>query len=680
MEADQDLWIGTTGGLVHYAPDSETPTFYNRGNSGLPGNWVTDVEKSSDGRIWVATTKGMAIYDGTNWIRHDSIRSAQLALMNNGEIAAAVPSKLYLSSGNDLSVYEYEGCGYEVTDIAVNPVNGDIWIVAYTFGCVDLNRFDGTEWTRYYYSNSTLPFESPTDNSVVVDQEGTVWVGTWGGLNRFQNEEWEQIDLSDLVDPLSAIYSLRVAANGDLWGIVYSQQIDGQDFSTQLLRYDGTDWATFPISDGLVQNYQTPVFLPGDQQYYLGTQGKGLYGTDLATFSGINTSNSPLPGNRVQPVIRKEEEMWIGTNTIGHSGNAVVQINGDQWTDYDPEYPINLRLIDPQGKIWVSSDQYLYYTLENEVWTPVDFTALGAPDLEGIANVAFDQEDNLWIFGNIGVARFDGNDWTTFSTGQTGIINGAYMGVAFDPANNDLWIGTYYGVKHYNGQQWRDYAFQGNGIVNLPAVFAFAFGQEGEVYAGAQSGLFVKDGPVFSLLSGTGLTQVPYGIQSLFMDADGDLWGGSLDALIRYNDGIQNKYTPQNSGLPDGRILAINQDANGNLWLGTESGLGLFNENGVIWENPHTANENMLPQLELKISPNPVAKSEHLQVQLPGNVSGNLHARLLDIQGRQIWAANVTASNDQFLVDLNTLNLVSGMYIIQVHTDTGMGAMKLVVE
>ncbi len=680
LEVDDELWIGTRGGLVYYAPDSEVPQFFNRGNSGMPGNWVMDIEKSADGRIWVATTKGLGAFDGNEWQRHDTIQRAQLALMNDGSVVAATNEGLYHWVDNQWIISEFFSCGYEVTDLEVNPLNNEIWVTSYTFGCISVDRFDGETWTRYNYNNSTLPFESPAINSIAITADGVVWVGTWNSLHRFSDEVWEVIDFGGLIEEGVYVSSIEEAPNGDLWAIAQSQFLGSPDIEVDLIRFDGENWATFSIPDTLAYNYQIPIFLPGAQQFYLGTNGKGLFATNLTDFTSLNTSNSPLPGNQVSKVIRQEEQIWLGTNIYTPYGNAITSVNGSQWTVFDPEFNIRLKFVDPTGKLWASSDQYTFLTLENGIWQPVDFAALGAPDLEGITNVAFDQEDNLWIFGNTGVARYNGSDWTLFGTNQTGIINGIYIDVAFDPGNNDLWIGTYYGAVRYNGSQWQAFSFQGNGSPNQPAVNAFAFGLDGTTYAGTQFGLYIQEGNVFQLVEGTGQNQLVYGIYSLFVDNVGDLWAGSLDYLVRYRDGIQDVFDLQNSGLPDGNIGSISQDANGNLWLATLGGVALYNANGVNLENTHTAITPAVSTLAFQVSPNPVGKEDTLVVVLAEKANKHLRTRILDLQGRQIWSRAYANVGDRFGIDLRTLHLAAGVYVLQVETEAGVGITKMVVE
>ncbi len=67
VEGD-NVWIGTQGGLVKHNKKTWIKTYYNKGNSGLPENWVWSIAVDSSGNKWIGTGhEGLAKYDDTNW-------------------------------------------------------------------------------------------------------------------------------------------------------------------------------------------------------------------------------------------------------------------------------------------------------------------------------------------------------------------------------------------------------------------------------------------------------------------------------------------------------------------------------------------------------------------------------------------------------------------------------------
>jgi len=123
------IWIGTTGGLVKLNMLTGEKVNYNRGNSGLPNNYVRVIAIDSQGNKWIGTDRGLAKFDGTNWT-------------------------VYNTSNSGLP-YLY------VRAIAIDS-QGNKWIGTWWGG---LAKFDGVNWTVY----SGLPDNRV--NAIAIDRE-----------------------------------------------------------------------------------------------------------------------------------------------------------------------------------------------------------------------------------------------------------------------------------------------------------------------------------------------------------------------------------------------------------------------------------------------------------------------------------------------------------------------------
>ena len=74
-------------------------------------------------------------------------------------------------------------------------------------------------------------------------------------------------------------------------------------------------------------------------------------------------------------------------------------------------------------------------------------------------------------------------------------------------------------------------------------------------------------------------------IRSIFQDAQGHLWFGTLgEGVVRY-DSTTLTYFDQSDGMDAGSVQAINEDRNGHIWLGTEK--GIFKYNGISFQHYH---------------------------------------------------------------------------------------------
>jgi hypothetical protein len=148
--------------------------------------------------------------------------------------------------------------------------------------------------------------------------------------------------------------------------------------------------------------------------------------------------------------------------------------------------------------------------------------------------------------------------------------------VAFYTATNTLWVGTTGGVVSWN---------VGTGVSTThstgqtsPAVQALAVAPNGDVWVGTASGLSRFDGTNWAPQN-TGLAS--NNIRAIAFGQAGTVWAASNDAV---NGGISKlngtSWTPQPdvNGASPNRFTALQVDASGHLWVGTDG-------NGVLrWD------------------------------------------------------------------------------------------------
>ena len=60
-------------------------------------------------------------------------------------------------------------------------------------------------------------------------------------------------------------------------------------------------------------------------------------------------------------------------------------------------------------------------------------------------------------------------------------------------------------------------------------------------------------------------------IRRLFLDTKKNLWIGTAEGLVRWNNGVQRVYN-LDDGLGGKMVVSILEDRDGNFWVGTEYG------------------------------------------------------------------------------------------------------------
>ena len=78
-----------------------------------------------------------------------------------------------------------------------------------------------------------------------------------------------------------------------------------------------------------------------------------------------------------------------------------------------------------------------------------------------IPALAADASGNVWVGTSAGLSRFDGWQWTTFTTAD-GLVDGVIYALAVD-GQGQVWAGSRYGkgLSHFDGQRWTRYRFEG---------------------------------------------------------------------------------------------------------------------------------------------------------------------------------------------------------------------------
>ena len=176
-----DIWIATWSGanrIVQSELDRfESWDLYTVENTkgGLPNDWVYGLAEGPSGEIWLATEGGLALFeDGvwTNWKHADGL-GAPLDLVEEDIQFRNDPGQFSAHHARQKKEQQLEG-----VEVAYNP--------------------------NYIIS-------------LIVDDAGVVWAGTWGaGLSRFDGKTWQTFTAHDGL-PANHIFALEKGADGSVW-------------------------------------------------------------------------------------------------------------------------------------------------------------------------------------------------------------------------------------------------------------------------------------------------------------------------------------------------------------------------------------------------------------------------------------------------------------------------------
>jgi ligand-binding sensor domain-containing protein len=233
----------------------------------------------------------------------------------------------------------------------------------------------------------------------------------------------------------------------------------------------------------------------------------------------------------------------------------------------------------PDGSLWFSAHTGLS-RYDGADWTT--FTTQNGLASDNVRDLVIRLDGAVWVATAGGVNRYDGYEWKTFTAGNTlyGLISDDVRALAFAPKG--LWAITPSGVSFYNGNDWQAYEYPDE--LAGDEVWDAAAAPDGSIWIGTRVGLRHFDGATWERLTvRDGL--LDNAVHALVVTDDSAVWIGYGDAglgLTRY-DGFTFQTFTLTDGLIDDHVQSLTVGAAGELWIGAAHGLSRFD--GSAWKN-----------------------------------------------------------------------------------------------
>ncbi len=553
------VWIGTQNGLNRY--DGFSSKVYNRRNSNISSNDISDIIFDSKNRLWVATLGGgLNLYnqDLDDFESFKSSDSANSIISNQiNVIFEDNEDQIWLGTENGLSLYDEQADNF-INFQDIDTING-----------LNLNGV----------------------TSIAQLNKKYLYIGTFGGgLMKF-NLETQKFDKIKS-ETSSFIYTIY------------------PDHNNHLLLGTSEGLSYYDVDKNKISNYFEDIRLNEEISIvraikrdtkgtlWLGTDGNGLYKVNESNKSSNKIQNylsnsqlrSSLSGNAIYDIMEdKNSNLWIGT-----AWNGINILENDKnyellYSDIKGSNPLPvLAIYATNNRIFMGLDGNgltSYSTPNNKIqYYNKEENYIGANYIQYMTRGI--DSSKLWIgtFSN-GLIEFDikDEDFKKYTYDPKIKTSLSYNDVRYiiPELNGDLWIATWGGGLNYFDS--KNNLFQkvtaGKSLLSNNLVALQKDDQKLWIATfGGGLGLYNIEKETFKNFKfeeNNSNTPSSNKLFSILLDSSGRLWIGTSGAGINSyspNDGIFERFSNEER-LKYATITAILEDNKGDIWFSTKQGI-----------------------------------------------------------------------------------------------------------
>lgn len=511
-------------------PDQPASSYLRKNFSledGLPANEVHAIVQTQNGFLWVGTDAGLARFDGQRFTP-----------VNIGPgVAQQLPVRALLTTPD-----------------------GDLWVGTDVglalIPSAALDHFDRALVTMYHLGVGL------SDQILCMHRSraGTLWVGTSGGLYRFDQGNFVSIVPHDMVS--------RVEESSDGHLLI----ITGHGF----VEWDGARVIPHP-------EIAQQLGVSTNSVFHVFEDHKGV--TWFCTSKGV--------ARRVDGRITRIAPYGL---SLGAAWLVYEDAQGNIWvvaqrglfrataTALEPLLSsldsIWFAYSDREGNLWVSGESEGLVRFKDRAVTMYT-TSDGLPN-DKTRTVLRSHDGTLWVGNNCGgISRFDGKRFHNYNE-KDGLSNSCVWAMAEDNEQN-LWVGTWGGgLYRFRDGHFTQYSKQ-QGLPSIVVVCIVA-AQDGSLWIATSAGLsHMQNGHFRNYSVADGLSSDL--ITTVYQDRSGTVWVGTsvgVDRLV----GDRFVTVPRDGGASNALIRTLRQDSSGDLYAFSEvNGISRLEDNRLASVN-----------------------------------------------------------------------------------------------
>lgn len=495
------LWVGTQAGLARF-DGIRFVTYTPEDTPGLPGTWVRSLYLDKTGKLWIGTYKGLSVHDGSTF------------------------SSIAVTGQSDARVLD-------IFDI--KEINGRLMVAS--------NR------GLYALRDGVLQAEpdSPTVAQSLLPRKDGLWIGSLGGVYRFNGREYQFLALPAGLE--KALVTSLVDAQGKLWA----------GTTLGLYVYDKGIWSAATTRPELQAAPTTMLLEDHDHNLWVASNA-GVARFHQGALSELVPDSDP---NGFRSVISafedREGNLWLGSQW-----NGLARL----WNGWTKRYSMAQGLTEPlvwslakapDGAIWVGTNNGLSVLRNGRFESVLAGAELPHPHAYNLLADA----DRIWVGTRRGLVLYRNGKVehpALFEPMANAQINGIVRS-----RSGTIWIPTSEGLFRLQADRLDQFGTkQGLRDPRIRVVKELA---DGRVLVGTQDGLYlVENDRLVPQGLATGL-QPGVDVTTIHELANGDWVLGSLDQNLYIRHGERWQRVSPEQGLPENPAFFVTEDSAGYLWI-----------------------------------------------------------------------------------------------------------------
>jgi ligand-binding sensor domain-containing protein/two-component sensor histidine kinase len=550
------IWVGTSdAGINRFDPDNRVfLRFYHHPDNpnSLTSNTIRYIFPYSTDTLWIATNKGLDIYDKKKKVFIHLTATEINAISHNNirHIYQDRSGKFWLSTANGLDRFDpatrkFKNYRHDPRDKATISGNnirqvfedrkGRLWVATSRSG---LNYFDRSTEIFYHYNHDPTNANSIGPNGIRVifeDRGGLLWFGSLGGgismynpkTDRFRHYRHHPKDINSLSN--SVIWAITQDFTGNLW---FGTNTGGLNrYNPETKTY--THFIHHPTDPGTISSNNIRTLLTDHQGIlWVGTQNGGvnylLPGSSQFKKLAHDPKNvNSLSNNNIRSVFEdRSEQLWFCT--WGGGLNYYDQTTG-KFTPFRHR-PDNSNSLSSDNVISIYQDSQFVY------W-------VGTSD--GLNQLTFDENS---------FPQPEKSNFTRYfhDPSNPRSLSNNYILCIHESKNGDLWFGTMLGLSRLRNQDRPNPVFtryfMKNGLPN-DVIYGILEDDNGYIWLSTNNGISRLNPETETFKNfdiQDGLHSNEFNTGSYFKTADGHFIFGGVNGASEFNPEslIDNPYLP----------------------------------------------------------------------------------------------------------------------------------------